>query len=212
MNRDKTGSGRIAQGGGRVAAAGAALFGQRARDRRQSLGMAAVAATLLFSVSFAANAEQLTTVGVVDARAIYTEFYSNALNARRLEQIRERFGQDIDRQTQTLNILRQRRAQAEEAENNEMIARIDATIANESRRLEQMIDARQQALARQAPPEPDNDFLVQLQQAIIYVAESQGFTVVLDADSNELLWWSYAVDITEMVENRLRETTVSNIN
>jgi outer membrane protein len=48
-----------------------------------------------------------------------------------------------------------------------------------------------------------DDFFRQMQEAIQFVAESEGYTVVLRSDSDGLQWWSVEVDISELVVNRL---------
>ncbi|MCL2705049.1 MAG: OmpH family outer membrane protein [Spirochaetaceae bacterium] len=47
------------------------------------------------------------------------------------------------------------------------------------------------------------EFLVQILREIEYIAESEGFSMVLNSRDPNLIWWSQSVDITDLVIKRL---------
>jgi len=65
-----------------------------------------------------------------------------------------------------------------------------------AQRRRRQLELRQQSLM-------SNEFLRSLQEAVQYVAESEGYTVVMRTDQQGLQWWSAEVDISEMVVQRL---------
>lgn len=150
-----------------------------------------------------ASAEQLTTVAVVDIDEVYNSFYRDSQGVRELEQLRQEYQEEIDREVDQLEELEERRAQAQERgtqrrvdQLTDEIEELESYLQELSRRRRQQLEERQESLL-------SNDFFRQMQEAIRFVAESEGYTVVLRSDSDGLQWWSSEVDISDLVVNRL---------
>ena len=167
---------------------------------------ALIAAIVVAATAFAprtAQAEQLTTVGIVDINRVYNSFYRDSQAVRELERLRREYQQEINDQVEELENLRDQRARAESLGNdrrvddlNEKIIQLQRFLEDLTRRRRQQLESRQQDLL-------SDQFLQQLQGAIQFVAESEGYTVVLRTDQQGLQWWSPAVDISDQVVQRL---------
>ena len=162
---------------------------------------------LLFVVSGIVPAEQLTTVGIIDIRKVHTTFYNTSSKARIFEALRQRYQREIDAQLETLESLKSRRQSAVATRDNARAQQLDNQIEQINNRIVQIRQRSQQDLANRQQTLIDDEFLTQLQRAIVFVSESNGFTVVLRTDDEGLQWWSQAVDITDLVVERLLESS-----
>lgn len=150
-------------------------------------------------------AEQLTTVGIVDIDRVYNSFYRDSQSVRELERLRREYQSEIDGYVQDLETLRDRRFRAEQLNNTRRVEDLDDEILQMQTFLEDLTRRRRAQLEARQNELLSDEFLQQLQEAIQFVAESEGYTVVLRTDSPGLQWWSSEVDISELVLERLIE-------
>jgi outer membrane protein len=169
------------------------------RPRRITLPLAMLA----ILVATALPAQQLTTVGVVDTDRVYNSFYRDSQAVRELERLRQEYQQEINTELQQLESLRDRRLLAQEQGNDRLVENLNREIAQLERYLEDLTQRRRRQLEERQNSLLSDDFFVDMQSAIQFVAESLGYTVVLRADSDGLQWWSSEVDISEQVVQRL---------
>lgn len=149
------------------------------------------------------SAEQLTTVGVVDIDQVYNSFYRDSQGVRELEQLRQEYQEEIDREVNQLEELEERRAQALERGTQRRVDQLTEEIEDLERYLQELARRRRQQLEERQESLLSDNFFRQMQEAIRFVAESEGYTVVLRSDSEGLQWWSSEVDISDLVVNRL---------
>ncbi len=166
-----------------------------------------LAVLLLFGVGVILQAEQLTTVAVIDIDRVYNTFYRDSQAVRELERLRSEYQREIDGHLEELEELRDQRLQARNRGNEGRVADLDREILEMSRFIEDLSQRRREQLQLQQEQLVSNDFLNQLQQAIQHVAESEGYTVVIRSDTSGLQWWSQEVDISDLVLERLWQTT-----
>lgn len=164
---------------------------------------AAAFAALMLGLATPATTEQLTTVGIVDINRVYNSFYRDSQSVRELERLRREFQAEINEQVRELESLRDRRLQAQEIGDDrrvddltERIEELEQFLADLTRRRRAQLESRQNELL-------SDSFLRDLQEAIQFVAESEGYTVVMRTDSAGLQWWSAEVDISDLVLERL---------
>ncbi len=148
-------------------------------------------------------AEQLTTVGIVDINRIYNSFYRDSQAVRDLERVRREYQAEINAQVAELQTLRDRRARMAELGNDARVQELDQEIADMQRFLEDLTQRRRRQLETRQQNLLSNEFLQELQEAIQFVAQSEGFTIVLRSDVQGLQWWAVEVDISEKVVQRL---------
>ncbi|TVR00218.1 MAG: OmpH family outer membrane protein [Spirochaetaceae bacterium] len=162
---------------------------------------------MLLAVATLAGAEQLTTVGIINIDRIYNSFYRDSQEVRELDRLRREYQDEIDSHVRELETLRQRLNTALDQNNRSTSDRLQTQVAEKERFIEDLARRRRAQLeARQARLLSD-DFLNRLQQAIQFVAESGGYTLVLRTDTEGLQWWSSAIDISDQVLARLRTMT-----
>lgn len=161
---------------------------------------------LLVLLTAGLAAEQLTTVGIIDISKVYNSFYRDSRAVRELEELRERYQAEIDREVGELEDLKDDLAQAQDRGNQTRIEQLNSEISRQRRYVEDLTRRRREQLQQRQQNLVSDDFLNRLQQAIVYVAESEGYTVVIRTDQEGLQWWSPEVDISDLVLERLRQT------
>ncbi|MFW6364234.1 MAG: OmpH family outer membrane protein [Spirochaeta sp.] len=165
-------------------------------------------AVVIFTAAvFPALAEQLTTVAVLDVNRVYNSFLRDSQAVRNLERTAEEARAEIQRHEQELAELRDERIDAREMDNDRLVLSLDNQIHEKRQFIEELRRVRSAQLERQQRDIMSSDaFLNEIQQAVRFVSESEGYTVVLNASDPNLQWWSTEVDITDKVIDRLRQS------
>ncbi|MFP4113229.1 MAG: OmpH family outer membrane protein [Spirochaetota bacterium] len=173
----------------------------RAGNRTQRI----VIPALLFVVAGVAYTQQLTTVAVFDMNQVVLSFYQDSAAVREYREAEERFRTDLLLAEETLSEYQSRRADA--------LDRNDGTAARRLREdiqaLEEDITAmRERWYAEQAQLEEElaeEEFYNQLYDTVDFVAQDNGYTVVLESTAlgTSLFWYSDEVDITEEIIQEL---------
>lgn len=154
-----------------------------------------IAVTMLFG-------QQLTTVAVVDAQRVYDSFTKgNSLSAG-ISSIQLRYQEQIDGQLTSIKRLEEQRRSLPSSEIVQ-IRDIDARVGIARSEIDRLNRLRTQEVRERQRFVSPNNFIPELQRAVIFVAESRGYTVVFNAEDEGLQWWSPIVDITEAVIERL---------
>jgi outer membrane protein len=161
---------------------------------------------LLFITAACLPAQQLTRFAVVDLPKVYTAFFRDSQAVRNFEERSARVQSEIDRMTREIQDLKSRQ--------------LDAALRgdqNESLRLENDVYRRSEFLSdyfRTKTAELDDQrkklaqsgtFLSQVYDEIRYIAESEGYSMVINMkENNSILWYSPTVDITDkLIQNLL---------
>ena len=159
---------------------------------------------IMLFAAFPLCAERLTTVGIVDVTKVSTAFFRDSKDVRELEDLTNRLQRELDSITAEINQLKDRKLQAENSGNQAQALRLDEEINNKTNYLKDFFRVRNAQLQeRKNRLAESSSFLSQLQQAISFVAEDQGFNVIFKSSDPNLLWWSRQVDITDLIIARL---------
>ena len=164
----------------------------------------AFAFLLAFGVGVCVSAQQLTRFAVVDMNRVHSVFFLESAAARQLEQDAQAVQAEINRRNQEIQSMRGRlqgltdqaqalRLQDEIRERVELLMEFHRVSTAE-------INFRRRALMQ------TDEFLMRVHNDIRFVAEREGFTMVLDLNSTGgILWYSSTVDITDSLIQRLLE-------
>ncbi|MDR1315400.1 MAG: OmpH family outer membrane protein [Spirochaetales bacterium] len=164
--------------------------------------------TLCLCAAFPLSPEQLTTVGIVDVTRVSTAFFRDSRAVIELEELTRRLQSEIDGITAEINQLKDRKLQAESSGDQSLALRLDEEIYKKTNYLRDYFRVRNTQLQeRKNHLAESSAFLSQLQQAIAFIAEDQGYNVIIKSSDPNLLWWSRQVDITDLVISRLLESS-----
>lgn len=149
------------------------------------------------------EAQQISTVGVVNITQVYNSFYRDSQAVRDLERLRRQYQQEIDDQVRDLENLRDRLFTARASGNDRRAEQLEEQLLEMQRFLEDLTDRRRRQLESRQQQLLSDEFLQRLQSAIQFVAESEGFSLVIRSDTEGLQWWSSEVDVSDQVLQRL---------
>lgn len=167
-----------------------------------------VALAFLVGLAAPVGAEQLTTVGVVDMEQILNEFFTQSEAVREWRQNVEEFDEQRRQIEEEISDLEEERLDELSAGNESEALSIEERIDERRDFLSEFTRIRRNRLQREreALLDGSDSFFDQVNTAMSFVAQSEGYTLVMDAESQGMLWFSDEVDITDDVISRLRET------
>jgi outer membrane protein len=151
------------------------------------------------------EAQQLTRFAVVDLPKVYTAFFRDSRAVRELEERSARVQAEIDRMTAEIQELRSAMVSAEGAGERERALRLENEISRKSDYLRDYYHVKTAELAAQRNRLSQSDsFMNQVYGEIRYIAESEGYSMVLNLKENTgILWYSPTVDITDKLITNL---------
>ena len=160
---------------------------------------------LLFTLGLNAGAQQLTRFAVVDLPRVYMAFFSESRAVRDFEARSAQVQAEIDRMSAEIQALRVNMVNAQAQGNMEQAFRIEADINRRTDFLREFYQVRTAELETMRNNLTQSGaFLEQIYDEIRFLAESEGFSMVLSLRENTgILWYSPTVDITDRLIKRL---------
>ena len=163
---------------------------------------------LLLSVSFLviAHGQHLTRVCVVDLPRVYQEFFRESRAVREFEERSNRVQAEVNRRQNNINELRVRLEEAREDNNSSQVNRLEVQISNQTESLREYFQAQTAILDNQRRNlMVSGSFLNQINDEMRFIAESEGFSIVMDMKANNsIVWYSPTIDITDKLIQSLR--------
>lgn len=160
---------------------------------------------LFLSAVIGLSAQQLTRFAVVDLPKIYTAFFKDSKAVRDFEERSARVQADIDKMNAEIQALQKNRLDAAAAGDQQKVLALDNEIYKKTEYLKEYYRIKTAELEDQRKKLTQSDtFLKQVYDEIRIVAESDGYSMVLNLkESSGILWYSPSVDITDKVLNNL---------
>mgnify|MGYP005836775025 FL=1 len=166
--------------------------------------MRRILSVFFFLLPLTLMGQQLTTVGIVDIGKVTMAFYRDSQAVRELEEMTKRLQGELDAITLEINQLKERQLEAEGVGNKTLSLQLEEQITSKTNYLREYYRIKNAQLQeRRNRLAESSSFLSELQQAITFVAEEQGYSVILKSSDPNLVWWSKQVDITDLVIQRL---------
>jgi len=152
--------------------------------------------------------QQITRIAVVDLPRVYTAFFRDSQAVRQFEERSARLQADINTRSREIQDLRSRHADAVLADNQAEALRLETLINRRTEALRDFYQTRTAALEdERSRLMQSSQFLNQIHNEIRYIAESEGFSMVMNLKDNpSILWYSTSVDITDALIRRLQTT------
>jgi outer membrane protein len=162
---------------------------------------------ILLNFSCFLYAQQLTRFAVVDMPKVYTAFFKDSRAVRQFEEKSAKVQNDIDKMTKEIQDLRSRHADALLRDDQSELLRLENLIYRRSEYLKEFYQTRMTELENEKKKlMQSGSFLDQVYDEIRYIAESEGYTMVLNLkDMPGLLWYSNTIDITDKLIANLQK-------
>jgi len=160
-----------------------------------------------YFLSAAADAQQLTRFAVVDLPRVYTAFMSESRAVRDFEERSARVQADIDRMTAEIQALNVNKVNAQNQGNTAQALRYEAEAISKTDILKEYYRTKTAELESiKNSLTQSGTFLDQVYDEIRYVAESEGYSMVLNLkENNGILWYNQTVDITDKLIKSLMD-------
>ncbi|MDR1419636.1 MAG: OmpH family outer membrane protein [Treponema sp.] len=160
----------------------------------------------LCGILFGAEAQQLTRFAVVDLSRVYSAFFRESRAVREFEERSARIQAEVDRMTQEVQDLKLRQTEAALKGDEQQALRLESEVYRKTEYLREYYRLRTQELEDQKKRLAQSGaFLDQVYDEIRFIAESEGYSMVLNLkESTGILWFSPTVDITDKVIENLR--------
>jgi len=160
---------------------------------------------LLLNMSCLLYGQQLTRFAVVDLPQVYTAFFRESRAVREFEERSARVQTEVDRRTREITELRARQAEAVLQDNQSEANNLENRIHRMSDALRDYYQTQTAILERQRNQlMQSNSFRSQVYDEIRYIAESEGFTMILNKNDPNIIWYSTTIDITDkLIQNLL---------
>ncbi len=169
-----------------------------------------IALLISFIIPVTASAANLTMVGVVDLSRIVSDFFQESSAWREIEQLREKKENTMEERKDELNKLKQRKLEAQDEGKENLVLQLEEEI----RQKEQYLKEYNRIMSQRIESKRNNlltssDFSKEIVQAVEYVAQQEGYSIVLRKKDPNIVYYNYEVDITEKVLEYLRQKSGS---
>jgi outer membrane protein len=162
---------------------------------------------ICFGFTLTMGAQQLTRFAVVDLPKVYMAFFRESRAVRDFEDRSARVQAEIDRMTTEIQNLKINQVNAQAQGNQEQALRLEAEITKRSEFLKEYYKTKTAELETiKSRLSQSGAFLEQVYDEIRYIAESEGYSMVLNLKENTgILWYSPTVDITDKIIKNLAD-------
>jgi outer membrane protein len=161
---------------------------------------------LLLAAGLSLEAQQLTRFAVVDLSRVYNSFFRDSRAVREWEERSDRVQSEIDRMTAEIQVLRGSHVTAQANGEDDRALRLENEIYRKTQFLQEYYQVKTTELNDQRTRlAQSGTFLDQVYSEIRSIAESEGYSMVLNLKENTgILWYSPTVDITDkLIQNLL---------
>ena len=166
-------------------------------------------ALVFIALGRTAQAQQLTRFAVVDLPKVYVAFFRESRAVRDFEERSARVQSEIDRMTAEIHNLRASMVTAQTQGNQQQVLRLETEINRKSDFLKDYYKTKTAELETQKNRLTQSGaFLDQVYDEIRFIAESEGYSMVLNLKENTgILWYSPTVDITDkLIQNLMSKS------
>lgn len=160
---------------------------------------------LVSVVTFSMSAEQLSKIGIVNFSRIVEDYFAESSAWREIDSMREKYNTGKDEILDEIDELKMDKLEAEN--NNDEIKRLklEDEIYTKQEYLKEFHSIWQNRINDKIQGVyQSSTFTAEILDAISYVAESEGYSMIMRTQDPNILWYNHEIDVTELVLDRLR--------
>lgn len=160
--------------------------------------------TIILLISTGLFAEKLTMIGVVDLTKIVSDYFKESTAWREIDELTKRVDESTTAKMNEIRELQEQKIDAENRNNDSLVLRLDDDILKKQKYLQEyhkiMSD---RIVSKKENLLTSSGFSKEIIETIKFIAENEGFSIVLRKKDPNILYYNYEVDITEKVIGRL---------
>ena len=154
----------------------------------------------LTAAAAASVAQQIPRLGIVDLQRVTTTYFRESTAMRNFQREREQVQEDQRRLEADIFDLEARQLEAERNNDSARALSLDREVFDRRQHLRNYLTVKNRQLADMVSRlSESDDFLSEMTAAIEFIAETEGYSIILNKDSTLFLFFVPEVDITDLV-------------
>ncbi len=153
------------------------------------------------------DTEDITTVGIVNMETIISQSYQDSQQYRKIEKMETDMASALQEIVNEIEELTEEKVEATEQNKSLEVIDIERKIEEKANYYREVKRVYENRIRVAKDSFLSSSFGTELFEAIEVIAESRGFTVILEEKDPHLLWSSASIDITQQVIQRIRSSS-----
>jgi len=154
----------------------------------------------LTAAAAASFGQQIPRLGIVDLQRVTTTYFRESTALRNFERERAQVQEEQGRLEADIFDLEARKIEAERSNDSARALSLDRDVFDRRQHLRNYLAVKNRQLADMVSRlSESDDFLSEMTAAIEFIAETEGYSIILNKDSNLFLFFVPEVDITDLV-------------
>ncbi len=156
------------------------------------------------------GAEQLSKIGLVNFSKIIEDYFAESSAWREIDAMRSQYEEGKNEIIEEIDQLRLRKLEAENKDDEVAVLRLEERIYQKQEYLIEFHNIWSSRInSKIENVSTSTSFTSEIYDVIKYIAENEGYSVVIRTRDPNIIWYSQAIDITELVLERLRRQAAS---
>ena len=148
--------------------------------------------------------QQITRMAVVDYSRLLSVYYQDSRKIKEVNDFENEIIDELASIADEISDLEEKKIDAERSGDANAVLSFDEMIDQKKKYQQDYLRIKKTQLNNMKEKYASSlSMTTEIYDAIVYVAESQGFSFVMKKSDPDLVWWSPDVDITDAVLNRL---------
>ncbi len=165
-----------------------------------------LSALLLLISSFNLSAEQdIQKIGLVDSSKIISTYFQDSRAMRELKELKDTIVAFSDQIKEEIFELQRKKVDAEKRNDRSEALHLEKLISDKEQFLKEYLQVKNKEYKRRQSLALEDSFLLEVTEAIEYIAVSEGYSIILEKQNPLFLYYSVDIDITDKVLEYLLE-------
>jgi outer membrane protein len=159
---------------------------------------------LIFAMGGLLFAQQITRLAVVDYSRLLSVYYQDSRKIKEVNDFENEIIEELASIADEITDLEDKKIDAQKAGDQTEALSYDEMIEQKKKYQQDYLRIKKTQLNNMKEKYASSlSMTTEIYDAIVYIAESQGFSLVLKKSDPNLVWWNQEVDITDAVLTRL---------
>ena len=151
-------------------------------------------------------AEQLSKIGMVNFSKIIDDYFAESAAWREIDAMRNQYNEGKENILEEIDQMGLKKLTAQAEGDEHQVLQLEEQIYQKQEYLKEYHSIWQSRInAKVESVSSSSSFTAEIYQAVKYIAESEGYSVIIRTRDPDVLYYNQEVDITNLVLERLRQ-------
>ena len=160
---------------------------------------------VLFGIFTISADQDIQKIGLVDSSKIISTYFQDSKAMSELKELKDAIIAVSNEIKEEIYELKRRKVDAEKRNDREEVLRFETLISDKEQFLKSYLQVKNKEYKRRQSLALKDSFLLEVTEAIEYIAISEGYSVILEKQNPLFLYYSIDIDITDKVLEYLLE-------